>query len=56
MEFIGEHLKNVRNKKNFKLSYISKELNISSEILRLIDYDNVFYTPKQHLGGAAADL
>ena len=40
MEFIGEHLKNVRNKKNFKLSYISKELNISSEILRLIEDDN----------------
>ena len=34
---------------------ISKEVkNIELE-LRLIDYDNVFYTPKQHLGGAAAD-
>ena len=34
---------------------ISKEVkNIELE-LRLIDYDNVFYRPKQHLGGAAAD-
>ena len=35
MEFIGEHLKSVRVKKNYKLSYIAKELNISNEILSL---------------------
>ena len=40
MEFIGEHLKNVRVKKNYKLSYISQELNISNEILSLIEDDN----------------
>ncbi len=40
MEFIGENLKNVRVKKNFKLSYISKELNISNDILSLIEDDN----------------
>ena len=40
MEFIGEHLKSVRVKKNYKLSYIAKELNISSEILSLIEDDN----------------
>ena len=40
MEFIGEHLKNVRVKKNYKLSYISKELNVSNEVLRLIEEDN----------------
>ena len=40
MEFIGEHLKNVRVKKNYKLSYISQELNISNEVLSLIEDDN----------------
>ena len=40
MEFIGEHLKKIRNKKNLKLSYISKELNISIDILNLIEEDN----------------
>ncbi len=40
MEFIGENLKKVRVKKNLKLSYISKELNVSSEILSLIEDDN----------------
>tara|TARA_Y100001970_G_scaffold280448_1_gene389454 strand:- start:525 stop:1373 length:849 start_codon:yes stop_codon:yes gene_type:complete len=40
MEFIGEYIKKVRIKKNLKLSYISKELNISHEILRLIEEDN----------------
>ena len=40
MEFIGEHLKSVRVKKNYKLSYIAKELNISYEILSLIEDDN----------------
>tara|TARA_Y100000768_G_C23557772_1_gene486724 strand:- start:34 stop:450 length:417 start_codon:yes stop_codon:yes gene_type:complete len=40
MEFIGENLKNRRVKKNYKLSYISKQLNISSEILSLIEEDN----------------
>ncbi len=40
MEFIGEHLKNARVKKNYKLSYISKELNVSNEILSLIEEDN----------------
>ena len=40
MELIGEHLKNVRVKKNYKLSYISKQLNISSEILSSIEEDN----------------
>ncbi|MDC0192057.1 DUF4115 domain-containing protein [Alphaproteobacteria bacterium] len=40
MEFIGEYLKNVRVKKNYKLSYISKELNVSNEILSLIEEDN----------------
>ena len=40
MEFIGEHLKSVRVKKNYKLSYIAKELNISNEILSLIEDDN----------------
>ena len=36
MEFIGEHLKNARVKKNYKLSYISKELNISN--LKIKDF------------------
>ena len=40
MEFIGENLKNTRVKKNYKLSYISKQLNISSDILNLIEDDN----------------
>ena len=40
MEFIGEHLKNIRIKKNLKLSYISKELNISNDILNLIEEDS----------------
>ena len=40
MEFIGEHLKNTRNKKNLKLSYITKELKISIDILNLIEEDN----------------
>ena len=40
MEFIGEHLKNVRVKKNYKLSYIAQELNISNEVLSLIEDDN----------------
>ena len=40
MEFIGEHLKNTRVKKNYKLSYISKQLNVSNEILSLIEEDN----------------
>ena len=40
MEFIGENLKNTRVKKNYKLSYISKQLNISNEILSLIEEDN----------------
>ena len=40
MEFIGEHLKKVRIKKNLKLSYLSKELNISNDILNLIEEDN----------------
>ena len=40
MEFIGEYLKNIRVKKNYKLSYISKELNVSNEVLRLIEEDN----------------
>ena len=40
MEFIGQNLKKVRVKKNLKLSYISKELNVSSEILGLIEDDN----------------
>ena len=40
MEFIGENLKNTRVKKNLELSYISKQLNVSSEILSLIEEDN----------------
>lgn len=40
MEFIGEHLKNERVKKNYKLSYISQELNVSNKILSLIEEDN----------------
>ena len=40
MEFIGENLKKVRVKKNLKLSYISEELNVSNEILSLIEDDN----------------
>ena len=40
MEFIGEYLKNIRVKKNYKLSYVSKELNVSNEVLRLIEEDN----------------
>ena len=40
MEFIGENLKNTRVKKNYKLSYISKQLNVSNEILSLIEEDN----------------
>ena len=40
MEFIGENLKKVRVRKNLKLSYISKELNISIDILSLIEDDN----------------
>ena len=40
MEFIGEHLKNTRNKKNLKLSYIANELKISFDILNLIEEDN----------------
>ena len=40
MEFIGENLKNTRVKKNYKLSYISKQLNVSSDILSLIEDDN----------------
>ena len=40
MEFIGENLKNTRVKKNYELSFISKQLNISSEILSLIEDDN----------------
>ena len=40
MEFIGEHLKSIRIKRNLKLSYITKELNISIDILSLIEEDN----------------
>ena len=40
MEFIGENLKDTRVKKNYKLSYISKQLNVSSDILSLIEDDN----------------
>ena len=40
MEFVGEYIKKVRIKKNLEISYISKELNISSKILNLIEEDN----------------
>ena len=40
VKFNCENLKKVRAKKNLKLSYISKELNVSSEILSLIEDDN----------------
>ena len=40
MEFIGEYLKNIRIQKNYKLSYIAAELNISESVLNSIEDDN----------------
>ena len=40
MEFIGSYLKRIRIKKKIKLELISKELNISKDILRDIENDN----------------